>query len=523
MTEEAAMQRLTKDFLPAFLGFAIQKIGNLAESQELAQEIAYQCVIAIRKGNVGEQFDAYLWSVAHNTFKKWCIQKQKRPLSLDSEFNSLSNLPGSEPPIEEKLIREEEAAALRKALARLWGLYRNVLVCFYYDELSIAEIGQRLSLTEGMVKFYLRAGKQKLKEAYSMEKIGEKSFKPSEFKVYKSAIDFSKVNVWEVFKRKLPCQLALICYEAPKTVSEMSLETGVPAVYLEEEMELLLDAGVMISPVKGKYRTNLHILRKNAAEKMKAQFQRLYDEYLPVVLETYERILPKLKACEVFRFDAAPQQWAWFYAGLIEDFDCSNIYIKEYPQILSCGSRGFIFAEESAGSEWAGGTTPVQLEACTVYPVDVEVFGPYHRQKELFWQRPEKAQALYDIYCGSFREEQVELYAELIEEGYAVRRDGKLFCNVAVNNAKSRALLKEVNSQLTNALKTLCIPIRESIHGIVRSSIPEQLSEYAEGFAETWIFFYAGVYFREALYNAGFLLIPEANDLTPVACYINEK
>ena len=33
-----------------------------------------------------------------------------------------------------------------------------------------------------------------------MSQIGEKSINPSEFSIYKSGIDFSKVNVWEVFK-----------------------------------------------------------------------------------------------------------------------------------------------------------------------------------------------------------------------------------------------------------------------------------------------------------------------------------
>lgn len=30
------------------------------------------------------------------------------------------------------------------------------------------------------------------------------------------------------------------------------------------------------------------------------------------------------------------------------------------------------------------------------------------------------------------------------------------------------------------------------------------------------------IYFREALYNKGFLCIPEKDDITPVACYIYE-
>ena len=527
MTEEIAMQRLSQEFLPAFLGFSIQKIGNIKEAEELSQEIAYQCVIAIRKGNIGENYEAYLWTIAHNTFRKWCIRKERRPISLDDECNSLSNIPSYDPPVEERLIQKEEIAALRKALSRLSRDYRNVLVCYYYDELSIADTGKQLGLSEGMVKFYLRAGKQKLKEAYIMKEIGEKSFRPSEFTVYKSSIDFSKVNVWEVFKRTLPCQLALVCNSAPKTISDISLETGVPAVYIEEEIDLLMKAGVMISPVKGKYRTNLHILRKNTVAQVREQFAKLYEAYIPVVLETYERTLPRLKECEVFKFDAAPNQWAWFFAQLIASFhliyENCGLSDEDYPQILSCGSKGFIFAEEAKGSRWGMGVTPVLLDECTVFPVDVVAFGDFHRQSELWWQRPEKSQALYDVYCGRTCEEDTELYAELIREGYVIRQNGKLLCNVAVLTPAARVVMDEANSVLQEALQEMCKPIREGIYSIVKATLPPQLAEYTRGFAETWISFYAGVYLTEALYNVGFLSIPEAEDTTPVACRIDVK
>ena len=224
--------------------------------------------------------------------------------------------------------------------------------------MSIYEISQRLSLTEGMVKFYLRAGKRKLKEAFDMSQIGEKSFYPSEFSIYKAGIDFSRINVWDVFKRKLPCQIAIVCHDAAKTISEISMETGTPAVYIEDEIILLLDAGVMISPAKDKYRTNFHILRQNAVAQFKEQFAKLFEGYLPLVLDVYEKYLPKLKKCNVFKFDASENQWAWFFAKNIADFDYEghSLSVEDYPQILSCGSKAFLFAEESKGSPWAAAT-----------------------------------------------------------------------------------------------------------------------------------------------------------------------
>jgi hypothetical protein len=119
----------------------------------------------------------------------------------------------------------------------------------------------------------------------------------------------------------LPCQIALICHDSTKTISEISLETGIPAVYIEEEVELLLNAGVMISPTKDKYRTNLFILKKNAVAQIKEQFKKLFDAYLPSVIAAYDKYLPRLKKCDVYKQEATSNQWAWFFMDGIEDFD----------------------------------------------------------------------------------------------------------------------------------------------------------------------------------------------------------
>jgi len=57
----------------------------------------------------------------------------------------------------------------------------------------------------------------------------------------------------------------------------------------------------------------------------------------------------------------------------------------------------------------------------------------------------------------------------------------------------------------------------------VKSTIPEQLKAYAKGYTEIWIMMYSGISLYEALYDKGFLTIPEKGDKTPVACYIYEN
>ena len=106
----------------------------------------------------------------------------------------------------------------------------------------------------------------------------------------------------------------------------------------------------MISPVKYKYRTNLFILKKDVVRKIKEQFDNLYEQYVPIAAETFNKYLPKLKECDIFKFDVPDNRYAWFFADNIEDFDHEELLEEDYPQILSCGSKAFIFAEEASGS-----------------------------------------------------------------------------------------------------------------------------------------------------------------------------
>ena len=522
MKKQEQLRQLTSQYLPAFLGFAVNKLGSLSDAEDLAQEIAYQCVVAIDKARCTGDFNAYVWSIAHNTFKRWCARKRQR--SASNTPDCFTNLMRDEPPLDQALIDEENVNAIRTGMSRLANDYRKTIVCFYCDELSIRQIAQKLSLSEGMVKFYLRAGRQKLKEAYEMNPIGEKSYHPADFSVYKSAIDFSTVNVWEVFKRKAPCQLALVCHDAARSIGDIAIETGIPAVYVEEELDLLIDAGVMVRLARDKYRTNLFILKKHAAAQIKEQFARLYADYAPLVAGAFERHLPALQRCNVFTFDATHSQWAWFFASRVDAFGDARYALSDadYPQILSCGSKGFIFAEEAKVSPWACGVTSVTLEEATVFPCDVGIIGAFRRQSELAHNRP-KAQALYDVYRGKHHASAMDLYAELMAQGYVIKRGDVMHCNVAVATAKSRALFDAIRAELHPALNRQSEAVGRNIEDIVNATIPEQLKLYARGYTQTWIDFYAGVYLYEALHQQGFLTLPEDGDLMPLACWIDEK
>ncbi len=519
---------LCGQYLPAFLGFARSRVGDMDTAEELCQEMAFRCVNAIAEDRIRDNPDAYFWSVAHNVCKSYYARKQ--PLSI--EANALGDILTADTlSLEEATEISEEYAEIRRALSHLSGLYRRILVMHYYDEIPVADIAQTLDISESMVKFYLRTGREKLKEVYLMQNTTV-PVKPIEFSVYKSAIDFSRVNVWEVFSRKLPAQLAILCHDKPMTISALSVETGVPAVYLEEEIALLLNAGVMISPAKDKYRTNFHILKKNAFEQIKAMFASMYEGYLPVYRAVYDKHLPRLRESGLFRCDASEQEYRWSFFMQTPAFDWRNVWMsnKDYPQILSCGSKALIYAMEAQTLRFSTGNTPTDLDAsadcpkATVWPCDVTAFGEFHRQKELHpREHTEKCRVLADIAMGAALSDDENtrlLTSELIREGYVSMENGKPASHVPVINGNVRSLFAEIEAELQIALEEPSKRLYQRVSDVVKATLAPQLSDYAHGFTVTWLGFLEGALFGEALWEDGFLMIPEEGDNKPYACRI---
>ena len=516
---------LVNTYLPAFLGFARSRVGDMDAAQELAQEMACRCVTAIAENRIRENPDAYFWSVAHNTYKTYLVRRQH--ISIE-EHNLGAVLLSDDPPPEEQAAYEEELASVRRALSHLAGQYRQILVMHYYDGAPVAQIAQTLALSESMVKFYLRSGREKLKELYLMDQTAV-SVNPVEFSVYKSAIDFSRVNVWEVFRRKLPGQIAILCHDKPMTVTALSVETCVPAVYLEEEIALLLDAGVMSEPVKGKYRTNFHILRAQASEQIRTIFANLFRDYIPLYRRVYEETLPALKASGAFRYEASEAELRWYFHMHTGAYDYRDLWLseKDYPQILSCGSRALIYAMEAPTLRFSAGRSPTDLGDAVVWPCDVTAFGEYHRQRELHPRdNTDKCRVLYEIAMGKTPadDEQTRLHiAALIEEGYLAKQDGTLVSRVPVTDKAVRDLFASVNETLQDALKEPSRLLWQRVSDIVKATLPPQLAAYEPGFTATWISFLEGAYFAQALYEDGFLSIPENGDNAPYACEILRK
>jgi len=163
--------------------FALNKTGDGYEAEELVQETYLIALKALKNGKVIENMKAYLFKVLNNRFYEAIRKKYKIPTvsyhsmgdeAMESEYSE-TDFTDSE------IFKTDEAEMIRRELAYLTKIYRDVMVRFYMHNKSVEEIAKDLNIPRGTVLSRLDTGRNKIKEGVakmSNETYAKNSYEP---------------------------------------------------------------------------------------------------------------------------------------------------------------------------------------------------------------------------------------------------------------------------------------------------------------------------------------------------------
>jgi RNA polymerase sigma-70 factor, ECF subfamily len=129
--------------------------GDAHRAEDLAQE-AFARVFTRRKDyESAARFSTFLWRVALNLcYDELRRIKRRRESFLEDEPGGVAEAgevaEGPGPDL--RLVQEEQAETVRRALLQLGEPYRAVVVLRHYEGLKFREIGEVLEIPEGTVK-----------------------------------------------------------------------------------------------------------------------------------------------------------------------------------------------------------------------------------------------------------------------------------------------------------------------------------------------------------------------------------
>lgn len=235
-------------------GYAVKRTFSRDEADELSQEILCAAIRSLPRLKDESRFEPWLWGIAANVSKAF-----RRGAGKRRAIYSYDALP--ELPYEPEDDNEQLYAAVRAKIASLSAIYRDVVILYYYDGLSIRQISEKLCVPAGTIAYRLSESRKKLKRRCAH--MTESALKPIRLHlaIYGSGdYDGDRFPFPQTYIRDALSQNILFhCYETPKTVEQLSELCGVPAYYVEDSLRNLSARGAVTTPSKGRYQTDFII------------------------------------------------------------------------------------------------------------------------------------------------------------------------------------------------------------------------------------------------------------------------
>ena len=146
----------------ALFNFFLRLTGNRPASEDLVQDVFIR-ILKYRSTYQGEdRFAVWLYKIARNAHIDF-LRKQKGTVPLEDQFEETHS---PEPIPEERIVREQEAALLSRALARLSPKKQEILVLSRFQNLKYREIAELLDCPVGTVKGLVHRAVQELGDIY---------------------------------------------------------------------------------------------------------------------------------------------------------------------------------------------------------------------------------------------------------------------------------------------------------------------------------------------------------------------
>ena len=254
MTHTEAEALLTA-YLAKIYGYAYQKSFSYDEAEELASAIAEQLWRTLLSAGDVQNPDGYVYRICANVYAKH-VAARRRHTAL-----SLDDMPHDIPDEEADPVAAEEAArerrVLRREIAFLSQIRREIVYAYYYENKSVSRIAQDMVMPAGTVKWHLNKARSELSEGFQMErKTGKLGIHPiTAASIGHSGTPGSLGGPEYYLEDKLSLNIVYSVYHTPRTREEIAEELGITPVFIDDKITTLAENGFLVPTTGGKYTT----------------------------------------------------------------------------------------------------------------------------------------------------------------------------------------------------------------------------------------------------------------------------
>lgn len=169
--DEASFNYLVGKYHRPIMHFLFRMVRNQAVAEELAQEVFLRVYRSRESYRAEARFTTWLYRIATNLAVNQARdtrhERAAQPVYLDAadeETGTTPDVADSEPSVEQRLLRDERMAAIRKHVMALPERQRMAVLMHKYQGMDYRQIGEVLKLSESATKSLLFRAYQTLRE-----------------------------------------------------------------------------------------------------------------------------------------------------------------------------------------------------------------------------------------------------------------------------------------------------------------------------------------------------------------------
>lgn len=475
--------------LEAIFGFSMKRTSNRHDAEDLTQDIiteVYGSRLKLKCYEGPEALEGWIWAIARHTYCKWLNKREKNNVVyIEGSFNGeiFSN---DIDLIDDEIIKEEQLNNLRRELSLLSKNYRDIIVLYYIDNKTSREISEIEKIPLATVKWRLHEAKRIVRERMENMKVyTEKTYAPGTFWLSSTGTfnsPHSCTYVYDLVKTLLRQNILLSTYRKPLTVEEISLDLGVPRVYIEENLDCLVEEQLINKTTSLKYQTNFVIITKDIKDKIYSIIEEGSCKIAEEVLCEVNKLEGSIRE---IGFLGSDKPWKELLLILIPSyvdsyFDYKNIKID--TPLRPHGNTWKLIGFEGTKSDypWSGSSN------CNVF------FNGALKQY-IIWTNiltlragqltKDEAKFYYDLLNGSINfnnmdKSSEEIAAQLISRGFLKNVKGKIEPAMAsLNEEELTALINIIKASLDNFKSTVIEENRNIILTELKKSVPYELRD----------------------------------------------
>lgn len=362
-------------YVEYLFALAIEKCRDVNDAEDLTQETLLAAFQYVNRGGNISNIKYWLTSVLSNKWNDMLRKKYRLPLV------NIDEIPDIEDYTDNSDIDRPTAEQLRREVAYLAKLQREVIVKHYLEGKKVQEIANELGVPKGTILSRLSSGREQIRKGFdSMEQYEKQSYIPERLEVGCSGCSGFHDEPWSLVGDNLMKQnILLIAYEKPVTAVEIAKALGIPTPYVENAIEELIQCELM-DKIGNKFFTDFLISSPDDSnEKLDIQLDFANEQY-QAVWNTITELFSDIQSLSWFKLLSDGEQINLEYYAMID-----VIARGQYQAVKRIVDTNERYPERPNGGRWiAQGTRYDMNFDWDKYPASKYFYGG---ERSVHWDK----------------------------------------------------------------------------------------------------------------------------------------